>query len=511
MDIVLERPSHHRLRRVHGPKCPARAHIPPGRQGRLLVKPPVHPERFLPIPNAKSLVVPVAPRRVRRDPTRRQVPSRFLHLDVVVHQVHPLALRRRRHQRQRHGRLQDVPRIHHVVEQPPCRRLLPQHPERRHARALVRAEVADQHEWQGGEITPGHNVEVVPQGPTLTANHHGVLLVGIVSRQRTLVLVIDRALRHQAVHPPGSRVARQHDLTGRARILDRVAADRRRPRYGHDANARLRPVPTEPPHLKLVPARDRVHGDNRSLRRRIEPTHKRVHIGPGMVRVPGRNPHMARHIPIAGRGTQLALGCHHTVPDVDRPAHEPRAHHGLGEHQRLVRPVPCRQVRHQRPRPVPRFQVHVQPREHPLEVQALLRAISQQRPMRGPRRGQVRVEKEVRRDLGPLLIQRILVQQRGNVLLLQSHRRLLRLVLAVHQRPHVMAVTRGVLGPSHVISGQHPGPPQALLPGLHPKHQHVVQVPRLPRRIQRIGLVVAPGHRLDILRPHRRHHLGKQL
>ena len=121
----------------------------------------------------------------------------------------------------------------------------------------------------------------------MAADHQGVFLVGIIADGRRVILVVDRTLGLEAVEPPRTGVARQHNLTGLDWILDRVPNEDRRPSHGVQARPDQRGVATEPPNLQRVAPWDGVDGDDGGPVGCFESGRERILVGARMVGATG--------------------------------------------------------------------------------------------------------------------------------------------------------------------------------------------------------------------------------
>ena len=181
---------------------------------------------------------------------------------------------------QRHRGLQDLARHRLVAENNAVERLLAQDLEDRHGRAFIRLRVVNQHVLvrRGGE-----EVEVVAQRPRAAVDHQGVLLVGVVTGQRGVVLRVDGAFRLQRRQVAGARIARQHDLLGGRRPRQRVPLHHRGPVGGGERRPH-RGIFFVPPHLQGVFARQGVDPDDGALLGVVEAHDEGIEVGLGIER-----------------------------------------------------------------------------------------------------------------------------------------------------------------------------------------------------------------------------------
>ena len=215
---------------------------------------------------------------------RRKGPQRGrgkIGLPIGVHRGARRERRRPHGQRQngqRHRGLQHLARHRIVAENNTGDGLLAQDLKDRHGRAFIRLRVVDQHILvrRGGE-----EVEVVAQRPRAAVDHQGVLLVGVVTGQRGVVLGVDGAFRLQRGQIAGAGIARQHDLLGGRRPRQRVPLHHRGPVGGGEPRTQ-RGVFFIPPYLQGVLTRQGVDADDGALFGIVEAHDEGVEIGLGI-------------------------------------------------------------------------------------------------------------------------------------------------------------------------------------------------------------------------------------
>ena len=138
------------------------------------------------------------------------------------------------------------------------------------------------------------------------------------------------------------------------------------------------------------------------------------------------------------------------------------------------------------------LEIHVQPREHPLEGHPIPRRETQERAVGRLAGIQKAVELELGRQLAAWVVQGILILNGGHVVRGQEHGGQRGLLLRGHQRPDVMTVFGHVAGPDKLVARIDGRPAQARKALLQPVHHHVVLVGRLPRSV-----VFHPGAAVD--------------
>ena len=469
---------------------------------------PQHPEIVLPILVGEAGVVGIS-RRVRCRPPDGQITGVGPRLGVVVHRRDRRSVRdilhRRRQEGQRHGCLQRTTRAgarpvsarrHDVIKNDTRSRLLAQHPEGTHRGAPVGGRVIQQDERLRRVARTGGDIQIIPQGVSLIAEHQRVLLVRIIAGQQQIVLRVDRPVRLQAFQGAAAVVARQHDLGRSRRPRQRVTPDDRRPVDGLEAVDlvlhRVGLIFPEPPDVERVPRGNCVHGDDRPPVRRLEATHERIPIGHGVKRIAVGLQDVAGQI--RSRRAQLTTRRSDAAAHLRRLAHHPRsAGDAVRPVERVVGGIPRGQVRGDRAgEQRRRFQVHLQPREHPLEGHPIPRRETQERAVGRVAGIQKAVELELGRQLAAWVVQGILILNGGHVVRGQEHGGQRGLLLRGHQRPDVMTVFGHVAGPDKLVARIDGRPAQARKALLQPVHHHVVLVGRLPRSV-----VFHPGAAVD--------------
>lgn len=248
-----------------------------------------------------------------------------------------------------------------------------------------------------------------------------MFLVRVVAGQRGIVLRVDAAGGFEGAERAiacTAEIAGQDDFVRVAGgPLNRVAAEDCRPVDGGKTRIAVCRVAPEPPDFEVILARDGVDRNDGAEIRRVEAAGERIHVGIRVIKRARAGVDVAGQITARAGSAQLECGRGDALAHHRAGNHDPRGQQGIRECEPVAGGIPGVQSGGDRvARKVARIlQIHIQPREHPLEGHIVGGGEPQQRPVGRMGRIQKGVETIVVGQFRARLVERILPINSGHI------------------------------------------------------------------------------------------------